>query len=259
MIKIKTLGAYGSRFGGMATACFLINDKIVVDAGNITSVGKKILKINHIFITHHHLDHIFDIPFLIAESFPQRYEPLTIYGNQENLEALKKNILNQQIWPDFSEINIIGSDRASLRYQSLKAWNTVTVDGIDVLPFDSNHIVPTYGYKISKGNKSVVISGDTWKQDNIWKIANEDPSVKAIFIDVSYPKRLSSLGWRAMHLSTDAFEEEVSTKLKRDDIILIVYHIKPTLFREVEREIKQVGRKLKRRIIIAKDNDVFKF
>jgi ribonuclease BN (tRNA processing enzyme) len=123
-----------------------------------------------------------------------------------------------------------------------------------ILPFKSNHIIPTLGFKITFRGKSVIFSGDTYVQQNIWKLTNDDEQVKAIFIDVSYPARLHDLGEKAKHLSTDVFEEELK-KLKRKVKIFVV-HIKPTFFDDVRREIDQIAKKLKLDIFIPKEGEI---
>ncbi len=258
-MKIKVLGAFGSKLKNMGMVSFFIDEKIVVDAGNIVSpLGEKSFEINHIFLTHHHLDHIADIPFLLAESFPVREEPFRIYAQKETLKALKKYIMNSDVWPDFSKIKIIGTDRETVDYIEIKPWVMMELNGFEITPFPSNHIVPTVGFKVSKGEKSVIFTGDTWKQNNVWDIANQDRTVKAIFIDVSYPKKVRKLGEISKHLSTDALEEEIESKLKREDIKIFVVHVKPIFHREVEKEIDELRRKTGIEIRILKDGDEIK-
>ena len=65
-MKIRVLGASGSDIPGHHLSSFLLNNKILFDAGGVTSSLSFTAqqKIEHIFITHAHLDHIRDIPFL---------------------------------------------------------------------------------------------------------------------------------------------------------------------------------------------------
>lgn len=65
-MKIKVLGCSGAEFPGHNSPGFLLDDKILFDAGSVTNVlhEKEQLEIKNIFITHAHLDHIKGIPFL---------------------------------------------------------------------------------------------------------------------------------------------------------------------------------------------------
>lgn len=65
-MKIKVLGCSGSAFPGHNPPSFLLEGTILFDAGSLTNVLDESdqLKIEHIFITHSHLDHVTGIPFL---------------------------------------------------------------------------------------------------------------------------------------------------------------------------------------------------
>jgi phosphoribosyl 1,2-cyclic phosphodiesterase len=63
--SIKILGAYGGKSTNMALTSIQLSKKVVLDAGNILEgLGNGSKNINHLFITHSHLDHINDIGFL---------------------------------------------------------------------------------------------------------------------------------------------------------------------------------------------------
>ncbi|MCS7213870.1 MAG: MBL fold metallo-hydrolase [Candidatus Calescibacterium sp.] len=257
-MKIEVLGAFGSKLKNLGMTSILINDKVSIDAGNIVRKGEKIFQLEHIVLTHQHLDHIADIPYLIAESFPVRKNPLKIYTHTKALESISRHILNTEIWPDFSSIKMIDREDSSLRYEKISLGQEINIDGLKITPFESNHTVLTFGYKVydQKSNCAFLITGDTWKQDNVWEIANSDPDVKAIFVDVSYPKRMRELGKISKHLSSDVFEEELY-KLKRKDLKIYVYHIKPAFRKEVIDEISEIKKRTKFKIEILKDGMTF--
>ena len=56
-----------------------LNDRIIIDAGNIMSLGEEAKNIDFIFLTHSHLDHICDIPFLIDNFFTLRKTPIFVF------------------------------------------------------------------------------------------------------------------------------------------------------------------------------------
>ena len=65
---IRVLGCSGSIAARCHTTSFLLDDDILIDAG--TGVGElrldELARINHILISHSHLDHILSIPLLAA-------------------------------------------------------------------------------------------------------------------------------------------------------------------------------------------------
>ena len=96
--SIKILGAYGGKATNMALTSLQLSKEVVMDAGNILEgLGNGIKNINHVFISHSHLDHINDIGFLIDATFEQRKIPLKIYARKKTLEDIKTHILNWDI------------------------------------------------------------------------------------------------------------------------------------------------------------------
>ena len=66
-MKIRVLGCSGGIGGSLRTTSFLVDDDVLIDAG--TGVGdlslEQLAKIDHIFVSHSHLDHVTSIPFLV--------------------------------------------------------------------------------------------------------------------------------------------------------------------------------------------------
>jgi glyoxylase-like metal-dependent hydrolase (beta-lactamase superfamily II) len=56
--------------GGAQTTAMLLDDDILIDAGTgVSSLSMaEMCKIDHIFVTHAHLDHVACIPFLVDTS-----------------------------------------------------------------------------------------------------------------------------------------------------------------------------------------------
>src|SRR6478672_3750354 len=106
VMKVRVLGCSGGIGGSLRTTSLLVDDDILVDAG--TGVGDLTLeglaRIDHVFVTHSHLDHIACIPFLVDTTCWMRRNPITVYALRETIEALKAHIFNWKIWPDFTQI-----------------------------------------------------------------------------------------------------------------------------------------------------------
>ena len=80
-MQIRVLGCHGSQTPGCNTTSFLLNGNTLVDAGTITSLLtiEEQLKINHVLITHAHLDHVRDIMFLADNiCYLQKERPLLL-------------------------------------------------------------------------------------------------------------------------------------------------------------------------------------
>ncbi len=91
MNYLKVLGASGSKTKFTGTTSFQVYKDVLVDAGNVIgTLGDDAAKINHIFLTHSHSDHITDLPFIIEAFYEQREQPLIVYGSKETIESIKK-------------------------------------------------------------------------------------------------------------------------------------------------------------------------
>ncbi|MGB8241848.1 MAG: MBL fold metallo-hydrolase, partial [Azonexus sp.] len=82
-MKLRILGCSGG-IGGehLRTTSLLADDDILIDAG--TGVGDlpidELARIDHLFLTHTHLDHIACLPLMIDSVADRRGKPLTVYG-----------------------------------------------------------------------------------------------------------------------------------------------------------------------------------
>ena len=66
-MKVRVLGCSGAIAQGCRTTSFLINHNILIDAG--TGVGdltlEEMRRIDHVFLTHSHLDHVAALPLML--------------------------------------------------------------------------------------------------------------------------------------------------------------------------------------------------
>lgn len=181
MNYIKILGASGSKSKNYGTSSFQISKEIIIDAGNvINSLGENSLFINHIFLTHSHSDHITDLPFLIDSFFEKREKPLIIYASKETITNLKNHTFNNEIWPDFSQINLINSTKKSLIFKEIKLNEEIKIENYTIKAIEAIHIKGAFGYIVTKNDESYVISGDTYLNDNLIKLINSDLKIKLL-------------------------------------------------------------------------------
>ncbi|MGB8052215.1 MAG: MBL fold metallo-hydrolase, partial [Azonexus sp.] len=110
-MKLRILGCSGG-IGGehLRTTSLLVDDDVLIDAG--TGVGDlpidELARIDHLFLTHTHLDHIACLPLMIDSVADRRGKPLTVYGIPPVLDILRKHVFNWLVWPDFTEIPSTG-------------------------------------------------------------------------------------------------------------------------------------------------------
>ena len=242
MHNIRILGAQGSRSSNAFTTCIQITHHTVIDAGNIMqALGENALHVNNIFFSHSHLDHIIDSAFLIDNSFANRTEPLYLYGLPETIQALREHIFNQEIWPDFSEIHLIHNKKPAIVYKEIEFYQRYEVeDGIFLTPIPANHSIACCGYLIENSEGGVLFSGDSYKNEALWKLINTNTTIKALIIDVSFPSQFVKLAHESKHLTPQLLHEEMQ-QLHRTDVHIYVNHLKPFYHDRLIDELKAIG------------------
>ncbi|ABB44208.1 metal dependent phosphohydrolase [Sulfurimonas denitrificans DSM 1251] len=242
MDTIKVLGAQGGRSKDSFTTSIMVTKNTVIDAGNIMqALDRDAKNINKIFFSHSHLDHIVDSAFLIDNSFATREEPLYLYGLPQTIKALKKHLFNSEIWPDFSEINLINTKTPSVVYVELELYKKYELEeGVSLTPLEANHTVECCGYLIEGKKGSILFSGDTFKNPKLWDIINSNESIKALIIDVSFPNKLTKIAQHSKHLTPHFLREELEL-LKRKDVKIYINHLKPFYHEEIIEELFEIG------------------
>ena len=108
-MKLAVLGCYAGIGGARRTTALLLDDDVLIDAGS--GVGElsleQMVKVDHVFLTHSHLDHCGFMPLLADAAAFLRQEPLLVHALPQTIAALKENLLNGQLWPDYSALPTI--------------------------------------------------------------------------------------------------------------------------------------------------------
>ncbi len=239
-MKIKVLGCSGAEFPKHHSSSFLIDGKILLDAGSITDVlsEKDQMEIKSIFVTHAHLDHIKGIPFLADNILiGNKQGRMDVFSIPSVIKAIKENLLNNVVWPDFTRIpRGLGS---ILRLNKLKPGEPVRIDGYCIIPFEVNHAVPAVGYLVETPRKKrLFYSGDTGPTDKTWKeIAVK---IDGLILDVTFPNKMAKRAMRTGHLTPWLLRVELS-KMKGMPDRIYVTHAKPQYLRSIASELRGLG------------------
>jgi len=254
-MKLRVLGCSGGIGKGLRTTSFLLDHDVLIDAG--TGVGDLTLAelklIDHIFITHAHLDHIASIPFLVDTVGWLRDKPITLHATEETHRVLKQHLFNWDIWPDF---NII-PDRENpfMVYEVISLGQTVEINGRKITPLPANHVVPTVGFHLDSGEHSLAFSGDTTVNDALWEAVNQIENLRYLIVETAFCDREKDLAIRAKHYCPSLLAEDLQ-KLRRPAEIYIT-HLKPNEIELTMREIMVSSAEFNPRML--RNNHIFEF
>ncbi len=239
-MKIKVLGCSGAEFPKHHLSSFLIDGKILLDAGSVTDVlsEKDQLKIKSIFVTHAHLDHIKGISFLADNILiGNKKGRVDVFSIRPVIEAFKESLLNDVVWPDFTKIP--RGLPSILRLNKLKPGEPVSIDDYCITSFRVNHAVPAVGYLVETPKKRrLFYSGDTGPTDKTWKkIAVK---IDCLILDVTFPSKVESEAIRTGHLTPGLLRRELSKMEKMPERIYVT-HTKPQYLQTITSELKRLN------------------
>lgn len=226
-MKVRVLGCSGAIAKDCRTTSFLIDDNILVDAG--TGVGDLTLdemrKIDHVFLTHSHLDHIAALPLMLDAVSSLRQTPVQIHALPQTLEVLSQHIFNNIIWPDFSSIP--SAANPFMRFCPLHVGEQRATAGVVVEALPAAHTVPAVGYAVRGQDRKEwwVFSGDTERNPAFWGRVNELP-VAMLVMETAFSERESALARRSLHLSPQSLLAELRQFNQRRCPVYIT-HTKP--------------------------------
>ena len=225
MNQFKVLGCSGSIGKNGYTTCFQINEDILIDAGSglFDEDPEALKKIDKIFVTHSHLDHILGIPLLADLAGFYRKKPIDIFAHPITIDALQDHIFNNKIWPDFTQIP--EKQNPYLALKSIDQNIDYLHDRLKITPFEVNHTVPCYGYKIQSKSQSIIFSGDTGPSDKLIDIINDSTNLKAVIVDVSFENDREKIAELSKHFSPNSLLTALN-KINKPQNIYIT-HQKP--------------------------------
>lgn len=224
-MKLTVLGCGGGIGSGSHTTCFLLDDDVLIDTGTgITALGlEQLARIDHVFITHSHLDHVLGLPLLVDAVGDRRDKPIIVHALPETLEILSQHMFNWKIWPDFREIP--DASKPWLKFERMSLGSSVSLGERKITSLPAHHTVPACGYKMSNGARSLVFTGDTSRSEALMHALNEMSDLDSLIIETSFENELRDVAVASKHHWPDSLEQELN-HLKTSPRIWIT-HLKP--------------------------------
>lgn len=242
-MDLRVLGCSGSIARDNRTTSFLLDERVLVDAG--TGVGDlsldELAAIDHILVSHSHLDHVLGIP-LIADSILRLrleepvFRPLQVHALPATLEALRHHLFNNVIWPDFTRLP--SPQRAIVQLRPLAVGQQLQLAGLDIEVLPARHTVPACGFAVDTPSGWWVYSGDTGPNAELWQRLR-GRRIAQLVIETAFSDDERALAEVSGHLCPSMLAAELAQL--DADIRIAITHVKPGEMAAVTGQIAAMG------------------
>jgi len=227
-MTIRVLGCSGAIAAGCKTTAFLLDTNVLIDAGS--GVGDltldEMVAIDHIFISHSHLDHVLAVPLLADSVMRRRTQqgrgPVLVYALPQTIEALRAHVLNGVIWPDFTRLPSM--EKPVLQFVAVEVGQVIEIGARRVEVLSAHHTVPAVGYAVEGKAGWWVYTGDTGPNPALWARLR-DMTVAHLVIETAFSDEERMLARISRHLCPTALGHELAHLGGVVDVHIT--HIKP--------------------------------
>jgi ribonuclease BN (tRNA processing enzyme) len=240
---LNVLGCSGSIAAGCKTTAFLLDGDVLIDAG--TGVGDleldALARIDHILVSHSHLDHVLSIGLLADGVMRLRSAadraPIQVHALPETLAALRAHIFNGVIWPDFTRLP--SAERPVLELVPFAVGDRLEVNGKRIEVLSASHTVPAVGFAVDTGEPGWwVYTGDTGPNPLLWERLRQI-KVAHLIIETAFSDEERQLARISRHLCPTALGHELQQLAGSVDVHIT--HIKPGEMEAVMAQIERLG------------------
>lgn len=240
-MDLRVLGCHGGETATHRCPAFLVDQRLVLDAGSITGVLslEEQRRIEFVLVTHAHLDHVRDLAMLSDTRTQQGGAPLTVASTAGTLNVLREHFFNDRLWPDFSRIP--SREQPTLIYRELTPGEATQLGEHAVTPVLVDHTVEACAFIVERGSSALAYSGDTGPTERLWRELAARPQLKALIMEVAFPNDQATLARVSGHHTPESLERELR-KLPaiHRDLPVFLFHIKPVFQQVVEQELSRI-------------------
>jgi len=257
-MHLRVLGCHGGESPTHRTTSFLIDGKLLLDAGAATrslALAEQ-AQIEAAVISHSHLDHIRDLALLADNVIGVRTSPLIVYCTEPTANTLEKHFFNDLVWTDFTKIPNPSDKKGStvVVIERIKSGETFKVCGYRLHTVAVNHPVDCQAMIISGPSGTLAYSGDTGPTEALWDAVNNVPDLRAFIYEVSFPNAMKQLAQVSGHLTPAMMAAELKKFRPKSSTPILLYHLKPGFFELLKTQIAELGDS---RLTILKPLDEF--
>ncbi len=248
-MEIRVLGAHNGETSSSSCVSLLIDGKLAIEAGGLTShlSMEEQEKIDAIAITHNHMDHIRDIPIIALGSY-LRGTRIDVYSTAHVCNTIREHLLNTEVYPEFQHIPV---NKPTISFMEIEPLALQWIDGHSILPVPVKHGSDAVGYEIrDKRGNPVFFTGDTGPGlADCW--AKISPQL--LIIDVTLPDEFQEFAHVTGHLTPHLLEEELIAFRRMKNYLpeILAIHMDITQETNIKSQLEAVGERLQTAIGIA--------
>jgi ribonuclease BN (tRNA processing enzyme) len=249
---LNVLGCSGSIAAGCKTTAFLLDGDVLIDAG--TGVGDVALdalaRVDHILISHSHLDHVLAIGLIADGVMRVRHAlgrgPILVHALPETIAALRTHIFNGVIWPDFTRLP--SAEHPALKLVPFAVGDVLALNGKRIEVLSAVHTVPAVGFAVACRNGPGigpdidpgwwVFTGDTGPNPLLWARLRQ-MKVAHLVIETAFSDEERELAGISRHLCPTSLGHELAQLAGSVDVYIT--HIKPGEMKAVMTQIGRLG------------------
>ncbi len=235
-MELRVLGCHGGETPRHRTTAFMIDDRVTIDAGALTSTLELSdqTKLEMVIVSHSHFDHIRDLATIADNRTQLGAAPLTVAAPAATIRELKAHFFNDKLWPNFAKIP--SPEAPSIIYREIPLEKPTKLLDYTVTAIPVNHTIDAAGFIIRDAEGAIGFSGDTGPTDRFWEVLNAEPNLKALLMEVSFPNDQQALATASGHHTPQTLIADLKKFDAREDLATMLYHIKPPFQTEVEKE-----------------------
>jgi 3',5'-cyclic-nucleotide phosphodiesterase len=235
-VELEVIGCHGGETPRHRTSAFILDERIAIDAGSLTS-GMDLpaqWKLEACLVSHAHLDHIRDLATIADNRTQNQCPPLVVAGTKQTIAILRKHFFNGLLWPDFTKIP--NAHTPAIVYKVLRPEVVTEVAGYKVRAIMVSHTIECCAFIVQGPGGSIAYSGDTGPTDRLWEVLNKVTDLRAMLMEVSFPNSHQRLATLSGHHTPRTLGLELRKHKHSKELPFLLYHIKPVFQSEVERE-----------------------
>ncbi len=228
-VQIDILGCSGGIGEGLKTTCMLINNRWLLDAGTgVEQLSREQMQaLDGVFLTHAHMDHICCLPMLMPIVNQGRKTPFRIFARAEVIEALLQHVLNDIVWPDFTQIPT--PETSLIQLCPLELGVEKIFDDLKVTPVEVHHTTPAVGYVLDSGNSAIAFTGDCDDSPAFWKRLSQQDNLTQVLVDISFPSSYQEVATLSAHYTAASLAKDLQQwPVDVPKPIIGVSHLKPS-------------------------------